>query len=65
MVLSYLTVTRVTRRYIITAAKATFRGFTVKNTKGSTASTEKYLIIKRTSFLFKKKFAVTNSGRRY
>ena len=65
IVLSYLIVTRITHYYIITAVRTTLYGFTVSNTKGSIISARKYLIIKRTLFLFKKKFITAGNKRRY
>ena len=65
MVLSHLAVTKITHHYIIIVARTALHNFTVKNTKGSTASTKKYLIIKRTLFLFKKKFAITGNQKKY
>ena len=65
MVLSYLTVTRITHYYIIMVARAALRGFIIRNAKGSITSINRYLIIKRTLFSFKEKFAITSSKRRY
>ena len=46
-------------------ARTALDGFTVGNTKDSITSAKKYFVIKRTLFLFKKKFATTDNRRRY
>ena len=58
-------VARITHYYIITAARTTLHGFTVGNAKNSIISARKYLVIKRTLFLFKKKFATADGRKRY
>ena len=58
-------VTQITHYYIITAARATLDGFIINNIKDSIASVKKYFIIKRTLFLFKKKFMTADNRRRY
>ena len=45
--------------------RAALNGFIVKKAKSSTISTERYFIIKKTSFAFKKEFMTTNNRRRY
>ena len=65
IVLSYLTVTRLTHCYIIITMTATLNGFIVGNTKSSATSARKYFVIKKTLFALKKKFATTGNRRRY
>ena len=65
MVLSYLTVTRAPHRYIIIAVRAIFNNFVICDTKSIITSAGKYFIIKRTLFVFKKKFATTNNRKKY
>ena len=62
--LRHLIITGTTYYYIITAARATFHGFIISNIEGSTVSAKKYLIIKRTLFSFRKKFATTSNKKR-
>ena len=40
-------------------------GFTVRKAKSGTINIERYFIIKRTLFTFKKKFATTGNKRKY
>ena len=47
------------------AARTALNSFTVSNAKGSIISAEKYFIIKRTLFIFKKKFMMTKNQKRY
>ena len=65
MVLRYLSVARATYYYIIIIIRTALDGFTVGNAKSSIVSAEKYLIIKRTLFTFRKKFIITGNRKRY
>ena len=65
MVLSHLTVAKITYYYIIIVMRTALHSFTVRNAKGGIISIRRYLIIKRIMFLFREKFATTNSKRRY
>ena len=65
IVFRHLSVAQVTHYYIIIATRTALNGFAVSNTKSSTASAEKYFVIKRTLFTFRKKFATTNNRRRH
>ena len=65
MVLSHLAVTEITHSYIITAARAALDSFIINNIKGVILRAERYLIIKRSLFGFKKKFATANNKRKY
>ena len=58
-------IARATHYYVITAARTALDSFTIVNTKGDIMSAKKYFIIKRTLFLFKKKFAITSNKRKY
>ena len=62
--LSYLTITRATHCYIIIIVRAALNGLIINNAESVITSTEKYLIIKRTLFAFRKKFATANNKRR-
>ena len=61
----YLAVIGPTYYYIIMITRTTLDGFVVGNTKSSVTSAEKYIIIKRILFLFRKKFMTTGNRKRY
>ena len=65
VVFYYLIIIRATHYHIIIVIRTTLHGFIVGNTKGSIMSTRKYLIIKRTLILFKKKFTIAGSKKRH
>ena len=65
IVFSYLLVAGATHYHIITAARTALDGFTVSKAEGSKTSIKRYFIIKRTLFMFKKKFATTDNRRKY
>ena len=54
-----------THYYIIMAIRAVLNGFIIRKAKSGIISIKKYFIIKRTSFVFKKKFVITDNKRRY
>ena len=51
--------------YIIIIIRTTLDSFIIGNIKGNIISAKKYFVIKKTLFLFKKKFATTGNRRRY
>ena len=61
----HLTVTGITHRYIIIIIGATLHSLIISDTKSNITGTGKYLIIQRTLFIFRKKFATTGSKRKY
>ena len=65
IVFRHLVVTELTHYYIIMITRITLDGFIVGNAKSSIISAEKYFIIKKTLFAFRKKFMITNSRRKY
>ena len=65
MLLCYLIVTGATHYYIIIIVRTAFYGFTVGNTEGSIMGTKKYLIIKKTLFPLKQKFATTGDKKKH
>ena len=65
MVLCYLAVIRITHNYVITVIRATLNSLIVYNTKSIITGARKYLVIKKTLFAFRKKFATTSNNRRY
>ena len=65
MVFSYLAVAEVTYNHIIIIAGAALNSLIVGNTENIIIGVRRYLIIKKTLFLFRKKFATTGNRRRY
>ena len=59
MVLSYLAVAGMTHSYVLTAARAALDGLIFDNAEGVTTSAGRHVIIKKTLFMFRKKFATT------
>ena len=62
---NYLLVAGTPHRYIITVARATFNSLIVGNIKSIIISTRRHLIIKKTLFVFRKKFATAGNRKRY
>ena len=57
-------IARATHYYIITATRAALNSFIIRKTKSGTINTERYFVIKRTLFIFEKKFAtISNRGK--
>ena len=65
MVLSHLTVARVTHNHIIMVMGAALNGLIVSDAKSIATGAERYFIIEETSFAFRKKFTMTSNMRRY
>ena len=62
---SYLIIAGLTCCHVVITTRATLDGFIISNAKGSTASAEKYFVIKRILFAFKKEFAATDNRRKH
>ena len=65
MLFRYFTVAQITHYQIITATRTALNSFIVGEAEGYTINIRKYFIIKRTPFVFEKKFATTGNRRRY
>ena len=58
-------VIRTTYSHIIMVVRAALDRLIISNAESIIASTERYLIIKKTLFTFRKKFATTESRKKY
>ena len=65
MVFGDLSVTGALYRYIIIIIRATFNNLIISNAKSIIIGTRRYLVIKKTLFMFRKEFATTSNRRRY
>ena len=63
--LRHLIIIRATHYYIIIVVRTALYSFIIGNAKGSIIGIRRYLIIKKISFSFRKKFATAGNKKRH